>query len=131
MLTSTCLIVFQVAGCSQVLRSISAVFLIVVVFSSSPRGSSFRVVRLFQGVFQVKHANIRTRFWVRGCARGVAVEDSRKGHRDVGRAFETRLAVTFSEDTDLSDKVKWFRRSGRHAASENALLIRADHGSML
>lgn len=96
---------FQVAVCSQVFSSIPDMFLIMVMFSSSSRCSSFRVICPFQGVFQVKHANIRTRFWIGGCTGGVAVENSRKGYRNVRWAFETRLAVTFSEDTNLSDKV--------------------------
>jgi hypothetical protein len=120
-LTPMGFVVIQVVGIGW-MKSI-AVFWIVLMFPSSPWCSSLGIVGLVRCVFQVKHADIWTRFRVTVSPRSVAVEDGRKGYRDMRRTFQTWLAVTFAEDTDLSDKVERLGRGCRHATSENALFI--------
>ena len=100
-----------------------AVFLIVLVFPSSPRCSSFGFVGLLQCILQIEHADVRAGFRVVVYTRLIAVENGRKWYRNMWWTLQTRLAVAFSEDTDLSDKIQRLRRGCGHATTENALFV--------
>jgi hypothetical protein len=76
-------------------------------------------------VFKVDETHIRARFVIRDSTISgiVAVEDCRKGHCDVWWAFEARLALPSSKDTNLGYEIQWPRWRGRHAPTQNRFFI--------
>lgn len=61
----------------------------------------------------------------------VAVIDGGERQCDMCRAAKARFAFAFAENADLGKEIKRLGWGRGHAASQNALFIRANHGSML